>query len=612
MNNRNEIHRFLFEYLKDICEIPLIVIANDYKIVWCNNTANDMGIYEGEFASVYFGNQNTIERACRKESSTVRFQPTNQHTISHPFAKLPFTCYPIYSDEQFEGAVIFPENKEMFTRLGTESITQIFSNLHLGLIITDSNLDITFLNPSARTLLDKIGIESDNWGEIIRQMKQSQDFVDKMVESIKSGEVFSFRINFTEITPTKYYEFTILTYRNYRTEQEKIVITIQDITEHLKISEHKKQILKQEFLERFSSNVFHKLNNQFLLIMADAGLMRKKIQLDSTRNIIEHLDTLEEHIMEASEIVQLLSLFVRAPTQQFEDINILKFLEKYLSNRASLLPKSVELSVKLPDINIITNSYPSLLERIFESVLDNAVQSLPKTGGKIMVSAEIFHPDRIFLKNYPELSSVPYLKISIADTGIGIEQKYFSRVFEPFFSNWKEPSQGLGLSIAMSAIRHHGGTIQIQSAKNVGTTVSLFFPVELVETQPQKLVTSDTDEKIVLLIDDDSDVRNAIAQMLETLGYIPITASSAGEGIELFGKARPDIVLLDMIMPDMGGETVYKKIMEIDPKCPIIISTAYAQIEAVEELLDAGVQYILQKPFTVNKLDAVLKKVLND
>ena len=100
--------------------------------------------------------------------------------------------------------------------------------------------------------------------------------------------------------------------------------------------------------------------------------------------------------------------------------------------------------------------------------------------------------------------------------------------------------------------------------------------------------------------------------MLETLGYIPITASSAGEGIELFGKARPDIVLLDMIMPDMGGETVYKKIMEIDPKCPIIISTAYAQIEAVEELLDAGVQYILQKPFTVNKLDAVLKKVLND
>ncbi len=599
------LEQIALEYLENNAGSPIVYISADGNIKWVNRTARELGILPDRPATDFFVPED-LQKALKGEPTLVfpKKLDADQEVDLVPY----FDVHPFYDGNALDGVLLVS---------GVWKMLNIFDSIDMGMLVCDEKGNIIMFNRMAAILLGDFIHRQKNLFGILENVISDKSVLDEIKEKLDEGKYTTFSVNVPHKGIPRTLAFHIFYIVNGSNGARKYYVKVFDITELSKCSDRKMHILKQEFLERFSSNIFHKFNNQFLLIMADAGLIRRKLPPVIRSQLASYLDKMEEHIMAASETVELLSLFVRAPRQAVHKVDILEHLEKYINNWIEKYGGDVEVLVELPDIYAPVNAYTSLLDRIFDAVLDNALRAIAESGraGRISITAEVIRPDEIFLSHYPELSSVPHIKITVADTGCGIKKEFFSRIFEPFFSGWKIPSRGLGLSVALSSIRHHGGTIDVKSQEGVGTTVSLFFPLSEVGEityygyEREEPAPAERRGKTILVVDDDEDVQEALTNMLDSLGFDVVVASNAAEGVDLFGKAQPDAVILDMILPKVGGEVVYKKIMEIAPDVPVIVATAYAQIETVEELIESGVRYILQKPFTMGQLASVLDKL---
>ena len=209
-----------------------------------------------------------------------------------------------------------------------------------------------------------------------------------------------------------------------------------------------------------------------------------------------------------------------------------------------------------------------------------------------------------------------YVKITVEDTGCGMEESIRRRVFEPFFST-KQRGQGtgLGLASAYGIVRNHGGFITVDSIKDLGTTFTLFLPAskkQAVEKHPapQQIFSG---AGTVLLVDDEDMMLVVGRKMLEKLGYRVLTANSGQRAIDLFNRHRGQIklVILDMIMPDMGGSEVYDTVKKIDPEVKVLLSSGYSVDGQATEILKKGCNGFIQKPFTLKSLSIKIREVLN-
>ncbi|MBW1677048.1 MAG: response regulator, partial [Deltaproteobacteria bacterium] len=201
-----------------------------------------------------------------------------------------------------------------------------------------------------------------------------------------------------------------------------------------------------------------------------------------------------------------------------------------------------------------------------------------------------------------------YVKISVRDTGVGMDEETQRRIFEPFFTT-KEMGRGtgLGLSSAYGIIKNHGGIINVYSEKGEGTTFNIYLPaVEAMETGARDEESGFREKEIqrgdetILLVDDEDTVIDVGQKVLKKLGYKVFVARSGQEAIELYRKSRDhiDLVILDMIMPDTGGGKVYDKMKEIKPDIKVLLSSGYGIDGHVAEILDRGCDGFIQKPFT--------------
>lgn len=594
--NLNEI---ALKYVDEGVDYPVLYISPDGEIVWCNQVAIKAGFKPGSPAGEYFDSEE-LSKILKGELNYTSPRHLRIRDDLVPY----FESFPISNSPETDGILL---------RCRIWRFLKFFDKIDMGMLICNHDGEIMLHNLTASQMLGSLLEKHTNVFDILADVIKDKNNMEKLFQSIKENQSAKLITNFPTNGQTKTFEFYVIYAPDEEPDRGKYYVKIIDLTDIKEPSQRRIHLLKQEFLERFSSNVFHKLNNQFLLIMADAGLIRRKIPTHLRAELETYIDRLEEHIADTSETVDLLSLFVHTPRQSTRETNLIEYLEKYVNEWFDQPIENVEIVVELPDISAPVNAYTSLLDKMFDAVLDNAVRAISESGkpGKISISAQVIHPDEFFLANYPELASVPHIKVTIADTGTGIKKEYMSRIFEPFFSGWEIPSRGLGLSTALSAIRHHGGTIDIQSKEGIGTTVSLFLPLAR-ETERFSGGESEPPSfkgKTILVVEDDEVVQSALLNMLEALECDVIVATNIAEGVDLFGKVRPDAVILDMILPDGGGEIAYKKIMEIDPGARVIVATAYAQIETVEDLIENGVRYILQKPFTMEQLTGVLEKL---
>jgi CheY-like chemotaxis protein len=255
----------------------------------------------------------------------------------------------------------------------------------------------------------------------------------------------------------------------------------------------------------------------------------------------------------------------------------------------------------------------SQIEQVLINLYLNAWHAMQE-GGDIFIQSENAYLSDESCKAF-DVAGGNYVKVSITDNGIGIDDEIIDRIFEPFFTT-KDVGKGtgLGLASAYGIIKNHNGIIRVYSEKGHGTTFNIYLPASNTDQTEDAEVTTTLlkgNEK-VLLVDDEQGTIQVEELMLKQLGYTVLSAKSGKEAIELYKKNMVDLdlVALDMIMPEMSGKDTFEQLKKINPEVKILLVSGYRFNQQIDELMDMGCRGFIQKPFDIVQLSQKIRDVL--
>jgi CheY-like chemotaxis protein len=255
------------------------------------------------------------------------------------------------------------------------------------------------------------------------------------------------------------------------------------------------------------------------------------------------------------------------------------------------------------------------IEQVLLNFYVNAWQAMPD-GGILYLRSENVNLDENKTKPFNLLPG-KYVKISVTDTGTGMDEATQKRIFDPFFTT-KEMGRGtgLGLASAYGIIKNHGGIINVQSKKGEGSTFNIFLPASDKEvTHPEKKLPKPLlkGNETILLVDDEDIIIDVGRSILEALGYNVLLAKGGNEALEVY-KQNPDniaLVILDLIMPDMNGGEVFDRLKAINPEIRVLLSSGYSIDGHASSIIDRGCDGFIQKPFNLNQLSLKLREIID-
>jgi PAS domain S-box-containing protein len=371
------------------------------------------------------------------------------------------------------------------------------------------------------------------------------------------------------------------------------------------------QAQKMEALGTLAGGIAHDFNNLLMGVQGRTSLM----MLDTNRShsSFKHLQEIENCIQKAARLTKQLLGFARGGKYEIKPTDLNDLVENcvQLFGRTR---KNITIFKKYEENLLSAAVDQSQIEQVLLNIFINAWQAMPK-GGNLYVETK----NEILYENFVRAYGVTpgkYIKISIRDTGIGMDEKTMNRVFDPFFTTKeKERGTGFGLASAYGIIKNHDGIIAVESAKDKGTTFHVYLPASdkpVIEEQMDEHIISAGSET-VLVVDDEATIIDVSVQMLKELGYKVLPAHNGKEAIEIF-KQNTDkvaIVILDLIMPGMGGGEVYERLKEIDPTVKVLLSSGYSINGQVAEILNRGCDGFIQKPFKLNELSFKLREIIS-
>lgn len=401
----------------------------------------------------------------------------------------------------------------------------------------------------------------------------------------------------------------ILVYKAGKVVGQQIVVI--DITEKRKLEE---ELQKQETLESLgvlAGGIAHDFNNILMAIVGHISFAALKIGTE--HEAFESLAEAEKAAFRAKDLTEQLLTF----SQGGAPIKKATSLPELLKDSAGFALRGSNVAVKY---SIAENLWaaeadPGQLSRVIHNIVLNADQSMPK-GGTIEIKAENMTLAENGQKNLP-LAQGKYVKISITDSGMGIPEEYLPKIFDPFFTT-KQKGSGLGLSIAYSVIKKHGGHIEVESKVGHGTAFHLYIPASdkpAPEKRAEKQPPVQGKGKI-LLMEDDAAVRNAAVHILEHIGYQVVSSRDGVEAVALYQEALTkgepfDAVILDLTVPGgMGGEEAVKKLLAIDPAAKVIVSSGYSTDPVMAEYKKYGFKGVIAKPYKIQQLRELLFKTI--
>lgn len=383
-----------------------------------------------------------------------------------------------------------------------------------------------------------------------------------------------------------------------------------DITERRRTEQELMKIQKLESLGIFAGGIAHDLNNILTPILGNISLAR--IQKDYDK-IAERLLEAEKATLMARDLTQQLLTFSKggAPIKRPTSIShILKDSVNFALRGTDVRPE-----ISIPNDLWAVDIDEGQISQVITNIILNADQAMPD-GGIIEIRAEnvFINEDSLPLKNGE------YVKITIKDHGIGIPEKYLSKIFDPYWTT-KKTGSGLGLATSYSIIRNHDGYIDVESQIGVGSTFYIYLPAlsEMILTEKEELVYEPIMGKgNILLMDNDDMVRELATKMLETAGYSVTKANDGGEAIRLYREAMEsrhpyDVVILDLTVPGgMGGKEAMKFLLKIDPNIKAIASSGYSNDSIMSEYKKYGFTAVIAKPYKVRELSEIVSKVIGN
>ena len=397
-----------------------------------------------------------------------------------------------------------------------------------------------------------------------------------------------------------------------------ILINYHDITERKRAEEDKKRLQTQlhqaqkiEAIGTLAGGIAHDFNNLLMAIQGRTSIMLTK--KDSSHPDIRHLKGIEDNVESAADLTRQLLGFARGGKYEVKPTDLNELVKK--QNRMfGRTKKQISIRGKYEKDLWSVEVDQGQIDQVLLNLYVNAWQAMP-AGGDLYLETENVALDENYVKPF-SVETGRYVKISVTDTGVGMDRAIQKKIFDPFFST-KEMGRGtgLGLASAYGIIKNHGGFISVYSEKGHGSTFNIYLPASEKEIIEEKKPTGDTlrGTETVLFVDDEDMIIEVAGELFEQLGYKVLTARSGKEAIEIYEKNKEqiDIVLLDMIMPNMSGSDTYDKMKKIDPDIKVLLSSGYSINGQATEIMDRGCNGFIQKPFKMKELSQKLREVLD-
>ncbi len=393
--------------------------------------------------------------------------------------------------------------------------------------------------------------------------------------------------------------------------------TVKDITDKKRAAQDRKklenqlqQAHKMEAIGTLAGGIAHDFNNLLMGILGNATLTL--MNMDPSHPGYDRLKNIEKYVQSGADLTRQLLGFARGGKFEVVPTNLNELIQR-TSEMFGRTKKEITVSLSFQKDIWTVDVDRGQIEQVLLNFYVNAWQAMPE-GGNLLLQTSNETLDDSYIQAF---SVIPgnYVKFSITDTGVGMDPNTQKRVFEPFFTT-KEKGRGtgLGLASAYGIIKNHGGFINVYSEKGRGTSFTVFLPASTNTACVEKYVPEPIvkGSGTVLLVDDEHMILDVGGQMLEKLGYQVLTAPNGKEAIQLFERHKNQIVLviLDMIMPVMGGSETFDKLKLIHPPLKVLLSSGYAVDGQASDILKRGCNGFIQKPFNLEQLSRKTSEAL--
>jgi len=502
----------------------------------------------------------------------------------------------------------------------------IFDNFPVGIFQTtpEGNI-ITVNNEFARIL----GYESAK--DVIASAANSRQFYldpgarNVLLEEVRiRGYVEGFKTTFRKKNGERIWG-SINTHLRTRTDDGGVYLEgfIQDITAQMQTEEEMKNLEKQliqaqkmEAIGRLAGGIAHDFNNLLTAIMGNAEISLKELGRDS--DIRENIHDILVTSRRAADLTKQLLAFSRRQISKPVAVDINEFLLKVERMLRRIIGENISLVIDPKTDRALVKADPSLMEQVIVNLVVNARDAMPQ-GGTVTITTSREDVDAGQSGRGATVPPGRYIRIDVKDNGVGMDRDVMEKIFEPFYSTKGELGTGLGLSTVYGIVRQNEGYVAVESEKGKGSVFSVYLPrndAGPVEETREAAETAAQDQaagtETVLIVEDEDHVRKLLVRALSAQGYSVLEASNSGEALRVCERqgSQIDLVLSDIVLPDIPGPQLIEKVRKIRPGIRVLYMSGYAEHTITNaEVLKEGV-FFIPKPFLPSELQKKIREVL--
>ncbi|WP_071189940.1 PAS domain-containing protein [Trichormus sp. NMC-1] len=396
-------------------------------------------------------------------------------------------------------------------------------------------------------------------------------------------------------------------------QPKSILIVDTDITKKKELEEQFYRTQRLESIGTLAGGIAHDINNILTPILCAAQLLKGRFAKHEERHP-QLLTIIENNARRGASLVKQVLSFARGLKGERAIVQVKHLIADIIQIGKQTFPKSIEFVAQIPEELWAVSGDTTQLHQVLMNLAVNARDAMPE-GGNLQIAAENLFIDQAYTRMHLESKVGTYIVITVTDTGMGMPPEILDRIFEPFFTT-KEvgAGTGLGLSTLLGIIKSHDGFVTVSSEVGKGSTFKIFLPSVEVAQIPsiENLEMASGQGELILVVDDEPDIRNVATIILEQYNYRTMTASNGIEAIALYAQHKQEIsaVLMDMMMPEMDGMTAIRTLQTIDPKVQVIASSGLSTTDILPQADKMTVQAVLLKPYTANQLLQNLNNIL--
>ncbi|MGD2146352.1 MAG: response regulator [Anaerolineae bacterium] len=479
-------------------------------------------------------------------------------------------------------------------------LQQVVSAVPEGVLLADARRRVVMLNPAAEDALAVL--TGGKWSEGLTHLggRPIAEFLTTPPQRLwheASADGRAFELISRPVTEG--------------TGPEGWVLVIRDVTQEREIRAQLRQQERLAAVGQLAGGIAHDFNNFLSTIMLYARIIL--YHEDLSPKVTSAAETIVAESRRASNLVGQVLDFSRRSAVAAQTVDLASFYGEVCDLLEKTLPESIHLSTETAVEPCLIEADPTRIQQVLMNLAINARDAMPDGGElQIAVSRVAVTPDQ-----EPPVVGMgvgEWVRLTVADTGMGITDEVRARMFEPFFTT-KDRGQGTGLGLAQvyGIVRQHHGFIDVETAVGEGTAFQVFLPASRADDAVEEellVVEAPGQGEMILLVEDHDDLREAGRQILEALGYRVLTATDGRDALEMLEGVLVDLLITDVVMPGMGGKALMRELRERYPDLPVVAVTGYTLEGEMEELRQAGFAGVLSKPLGAATLAQAARRAL--